>query len=181
MACPQSPGSSLYRYRPLVAFLCTCLLAPGSPAPASPTPTAFPAMHPTATQTSRMGPLRHPPTLGYTHTPQKDPRLTLGQVPMPKELLSAIWCRYRSVLEAEMGAGSGGHPALAARQAGGPHVPQAAPAAPAPPPEYSSLTALPRPFLSARKPWTKGSGAQILKAGSNSGSPASPLGEPAQG
>lgn len=37
------------------------------------------------------------------HVPQKDPVLTLDQVPMPKELLSAIWCRYSSVLEAEKG------------------------------------------------------------------------------
>lgn len=54
---------------------------------------------------SHRQPLHHPPILAtghrHPHRPMKDLSLTLGQMPMPKELLSAIWCRYSSVLEAE--------------------------------------------------------------------------------
>lgn len=52
--------------------------------------------------------LRHPPIMASgsqapTRTTQEDLLLTLDQTPMPKELLSATWCRYSSVLEAEKG------------------------------------------------------------------------------
>ena len=83
--------------------------------------------------------------------------LTLGHRPMPKELLSAIWCRYRSVLETE-GTGSKGGPAhtgglgeQAVIMAWGsiqcPRWPQSWPRAPVPLPKYSSLAALTGPFL----------------------------------
>lgn len=62
--------------------------------------------------------LRRPPILAPgsqapTYTPQEDLLLTLDQTPMPKGLLSAIWCRYSSVLEAEKG--------WVVKGAGGPH------------------------------------------------------------
>lgn len=105
----QSLHSSLYMYHLLRPFICTrlsfltsqalqrqpCLRHVTSPC------------HPHTMVTKEMSHMGDPPNPGHgdtdtTHT-QKALLLTLDHVPMPKELLSAIWFRYSSVLEAEKG------------------------------------------------------------------------------
>lgn len=104
------PTPYLYLNDFLVFF---CMSHPGTPRPYKGTPPSrhdqpLPTTNPVAKETSHIGNLSitlpcWPQGHRNRHVPQKDPVLTLDQVPMPKELLSAIWCRYSSVLEAEKG------------------------------------------------------------------------------
>lgn len=151
----QSPRSYLYTDHLLVPVTCTRLISPTSPGPTKavlppPCDQPWPTLHPSGRGTPR--------SWGHktTHT-QKGLLLTLGHRPMPKELLSAIWCRYRSVLKTEGTRSKGGraHTGSLGEQVvtmvwGStqcPRWPQSWPRALAPLPKYSSLAALTGPFL----------------------------------